>query len=459
MAMARKATAASLIGGMLLGLGLALSPVKQASAQQGIQWTTGFQVQNLGTAAALVTIDLINRDGSTAATLADERIEVNASKTYFPVPNVNAGFQGSAIVSADQPVAAILNILGNSGVAGAAQYSEAATGITQGSTTVGLPLIQRGNGGFNTWFAVQNAGTSAASVTVAFKAGGIGTDFTTAPVTIAPGASAIFDQSTETNLGTRFVGSATVTSAQPLAVVVNQVGTGNLKQALGYSGFAGGSSSIALPLVQQANGGFSTGISIQNTGSVAANVTVTYSANLVAGGAALAADTATLQPGQSTVFLKSGTARYVGSATVATGAANQEVVVVVNQSSASSGTSYEGLNQSTATTKVSVPLLMARNGGFSTGVQCRNAGTETTTITLTYSANAVAGSTFNPAAASVASVPAGGTANIQQNFDQRYVGGGVITTSPASNVVCIVNQLNSTAGAGDAFLTYNGINY
>lgn len=454
-----KAAVASLVGGAALALGLVLAPAQQASAQQGVQWTTGFQVQNLGTATAGVTIELINRDGTNAATLADERIDANDSKTYFPVPNVAAGFQGSAIVSADQPVAAILNILGNSGVQGAPYYSEAATGITQGATEVGLPLIQRANSGFSTWFAVQNAGTSPASVTVAFTAGGVGTNFTTPAVTIAPGASAIFDQATQAQLGARFVGSATVTSSQPLAVVVNQVGTGNLKQLLTYSGFSGGSSSIALPLVQQANGGFSTGISIQNSGDVAASVTVTYGPNLVAGGAALAADTATIQPGASAVFLKSGTARYVGSATVTTGASNQEVVVVVNQSSANSGTSYEGLSQTTATNRVSLPLLMSRNGGFSTGVQCRNLGTEATTITLTYGPNKVTGSTFNPPAASVANVPAGGSANIQQNFDQRYVGGGIVTTSPSANVVCIVNQLNSTAGAGDAFLTYNGINF
>jgi hypothetical protein len=459
MAMARKVKAASLVGGLMLAAGLVLSPAKQASAQQGVQWTTGFQVQNLGTSAANVSIDLIDRNGAITATIPDQSIGLNASKTYFPVPNVAAGFQGSAIISADQPVAAILNILGNNGVAGQAFYSESATGITQGSTGVNLPLIQRGNSGFNTWIAVQNTGASQASVTITYKAGGAGNNYTAPAVSIAPGASAIFDQSTETNLGAKFVGSATVTSAQPLAVIVNQVGTGNLKQLLTYSGFSGGSNSMALPLVQQANGGFSTGISIQNSGAVDANVTVTYGPNLVAGGAALTADTATLQPGQSTVFLKSAAAKYVGSATVTTAAANQEVVVVVNQSSATSGTSYEGLNTATATNRVSAPLLMAANGGFFTGVQCRNVGSGSTNITITYSPNTVPGSTFSPPATTVSDVAAGGAANIQQNFAQKYVGGGVISTSPESNIVCIVNQLNNTPGAGDAFLTYNGINY
>jgi hypothetical protein len=452
--MVGKITATSLGVAFVLALVLMLAPVTQVNAQQGVDWTTGFQVQNLGTTTATAEIVLYNQDGTPAATISGESIPANGSKTYFPVPNVSEGFQGSAVISADQPVAAILNILGNSG--SSPYYSEAATGITEGATTVNLPLILRGNSGFNTWFAVQNAGSAAANVTVEFTAGGAGNSFTTSPVSIEPGASQIFDQSVQSQLGALFVGSAKVTSTEPLAVVVNQVGTGALNTQFTYSGFPAGSDSIALPLVQQGNSGFISGISIQNVGSVAADVTVDYGTNLVPGGASLPNDTVTLQAGESTVFLKDGADRYVGSAVISTGAADQQVVAIVNQSSPTSGTAYEGLDQSTTpTNRASLPLLVSQNAGFNTGVQCRNVGSSATTITLTYSDF----NGFTPSPAEETNVAAGGTANFQQNFGQQYVGSGVVTTSPSSNVVCIVNQLNDGTIGGDAFLTYNGINY
>ncbi len=450
--MFRKFVALPLVCAVLFGLGLALLPAQRVAAQQGISWTTGFRVQNLGTATANVVVQLYEANGNSAGTINDT-INATDGKTYFPVPNVNPGFQGSAVISADQQIAAILNISGNNFA-----YNESALGISQPSNTVRLPLIMRNNSGFSTWFAVQNAGSAAASVTVQFSPNpGAGNAFTTPAQTIAPGASAIFDQSTQAELGNLFVGSAIVTGNQPLAVVVNQTGTGALKQLLAYSGFASGSNNVILPLVQQANAGFNTGISVQNSGTTDATVTVTYGPNLVPGGSALANDTATLQPGRSAVFLKSGADRYVGSATVTTGA-GQEVVVVVNQFSSRSGTAYEGLNNAAATDKVSLPLLMARNGGFDTGVQCRHLGSGAVNITLTYTPNTVPGSTFNPPSVTQ-SVPAGTPFNVQQGlFSERYVGSGIVTTSPATPVVCIVNQLNNAA-TDDRFLTYNGVNY
>ncbi|MFQ3663486.1 MAG: hypothetical protein SNJ69_13965, partial [Chloroflexaceae bacterium] len=388
--MFRKFVSLPLVCAVVFALGLALLPTKPAAAQQGITWTTGFRVQNLGSAAANVVVQLYNPDGSNAGTI-NENINPNDGKTYFPVPNVSAGFQGSAVISADQQIAAILNVSGNNFA-----YNESVLGISQPSNTVRLPLIMRNNSGFSTWFAVQNAGTAAASVQVAFSPNpGAGNSFTTPSQNIPPGASVIFDQSTQSELGNLFVGSAIVTGNQPLAVVVNQTGTGSLKQLLAYSGFASGSNNVILPLVQQANAGFNTGISVQNSGTTDASVTVTYGPNLVTGGVSLANDTVTLQPGRSAVFLKSGTDRYVGSATVTTGA-GQEVVVVVNQASSRSGTAYEGINSASATGRVSLPLLMSKNGGFDTGVQCRHLGTGTVNVTLTYTPNTVAGSSFNP---------------------------------------------------------------
>jgi len=446
--MFRKFVTLPLVCAILFALGLALMPARRVAAQQGISWATGFQVQNLGTAAANVSVQLYNPDGSNAGTIS-ESIPANASKTYFPVPNVSPGFQGSAVISADQQIAAILNISGNNFA-----YSESVLGIAQPANTVRLPLIMRNNSGFSTWFAVQNAGTTQASVTVQFSPNpGTGNSFTTPARNVAPGASTIFDQADQSELGNVFIGSAVVTGNQPLAVVVNQTGTGSRKTLLSYSGFASGSNDVILPLIQQANAGFFTGISVQNSGTTPATVNIAYGPNLT-GGASLTNDSTTLQPGGSAVFIKNGGDRYIGSATVS--ASGGEVVVVVNQLSSNSGTAYEGISSTSATDKVSLPLLMARNGGFFSGVQCRHLGSGPVNITLTYTPNTVG--SYNPPPVT-RSVAAGAAFNeLQSTFPERYVGSGVVTTSPATPVVCIVNQLNNTA-TDDRFLTYNGVNY
>jgi len=118
-------------------------------AGQGITYNTGFQVQNLGTGTATITIIYYNQDGSVAASVPDS-IPAGGSKTYYPLTAVPDGFNGSVVISSDMPIAAIANELGNGGA-----YAASYAGFDAGATTINLPLIMRGNYGFNTWFNVQ----------------------------------------------------------------------------------------------------------------------------------------------------------------------------------------------------------------------------------------------------------------------------------------------------------------
>ncbi|HET9222378.1 MAG TPA: hypothetical protein VFO07_07740, partial [Roseiflexaceae bacterium] len=177
-------------------MALALVGVPSAGAQMAITWTTGFQVQNLSATAANVSITFYDGATGNALTPFNAVIAANASTNFFPLdggagrPSVPAGFSGSAVISSDQPVAAILNILGN-GTA----YGGSASGISAGSTTVGLPLIQKNNGGFQTWFSLQNAGSTNATVSVAFKPrdAASGSAFTVSNLTVKPGAAITLD--------------------------------------------------------------------------------------------------------------------------------------------------------------------------------------------------------------------------------------------------------------------------
>jgi len=408
---------------------------------QGITYNTGFQVQNLGTGQATITVTYYNQDGSVAASQTDT-IALGGSVTYFPLTAVADGFNGSVVISSDQPVAAIANELGNGSDFGASY-----AGFDAGATTVNLPLIMRNNGGFNTWFNVQNAGTTTAHVTVTYTPG-IAGSAATETASIEPGAAHTFDQAGNTNLGTRFVGSAKITSDQPVVATVNQVGATTL---LAYDGFTAGALKPAFPLVNALNAGYITGIQIMNIGTMSTDVTVQYKAG-VAG--TDTSETKTIPAGSSVTFaLSHFTARFVGSGQVSTNSANQPLVAVVNQlnSAARKAASYGSFDPAGATDKVSAPLVMARNSGWYTGTTVQNVGTAATTVTITYSGSAVTDSrSLAPAESWV----------ISQNsaFASKYVGSATLTASGSGKIIAVVNELNAGL-SGDAFLVYEGFSY
>jgi hypothetical protein len=239
---------------------VALATTFVASAQS-VTYTSGFQIQNLSSAQANVVMTYYNAAGT--PTSVSDTIPANGSKTYYPLTAVPSGFTGSMVVSSDQQVAAIVNILGNSG-----QRADSYSSFTQGATTMRLPLVEKNNYNISTWFSVQNTGSVAANVTVAYKPGSC-----TETASIPPFAAKTFDQSTNACLPSGFVGAATVTGSQPVAVTVMQVTPQSL---LVYTGFGSTSTNPFMPLVSSGYYKSGTGIQIQNAGASNTNVTISY---------------------------------------------------------------------------------------------------------------------------------------------------------------------------------------
>lgn len=429
--------------------------VLPASAQ-GITWTTGFQVQNLGSADATVLIHYYNQDGTEPISAVADTIPALGSKTYYPVHAAD-GFNGSVVVESDQPVVAIANTLGNN-----PQYAASSESFSAGATSVKLPLIMRGNSGYYTWFNVQNASSTDASVSVEYIPGSSGSAHTEGPVVIKPGASHSFDQHDLTALGTTFVGSAVVSSDQPIVATVMQVGE-TYKNMMGYNGFAGGSDTVSLPLVMANNNGFYTAFQVQNIGTSSTGITVSYGSN-IGGTFAPTDETATLAANESmTFFQNSGqfaSDTYIGSATITSG--GEPIVAIVNQVKMTGvvlGTAYNGFDPTAATEKVSAPLVMANNSGYYTGIQVMNVGGAPTDITVTYGPN-LAGA-FAPAQ-ELATLAPGDSYNSIQNLGawtgQTYVGSMTVEASAGGTIVMIVNQI-WPAAPGDQFMTYDGFNY
>lgn len=476
----------ALLAALLLSIatvGLAGAQSEAAGVDANVTYTTGFQVQNLEATDATVQLEFYNQDGTLAINPAPSyTIPGNSSKTFFPIDGLPVGFNGSAVILSDKDVRAVSNLLGS----GPGNYLASTNGFQAGSTTVNLPLIMCNNAGFNTFFNVQNAGTAPANITINYTPGSNGTAGQSETRTIPAGAAYTFDQTEGSatrnctqlkDASGKFIGSATITSDQPVVATVMELNTGSFSTLLGYGGFTSGSPTVALPLVMANNANFYTGIQVQNTGTAATNVTITYSTNTVAGGNTPPVETFNLAAGASRTILQAGTqaqsgsvtdwttfGRYIGGATI-TNDGGQPLVAIVNQvrNSPALGSSYEGFNPATATSKVSAPLIMSNNSGYYTGIQVQNVSTSPVDVTVTYGPN-TAGS-FAPTAETFTLQPGASKTIIQnsvspgngsvQNWLQRYIGSASITAT--GSIVAIVNQLGTAAG--DQFATSDAFNY
>lgn len=423
---------------VVLVLALAMVLVSSVAAQP-TTYNTGFQVANQSGTDATITITYVRQDGTVDATVPDT-IPANGSKTYFPI-GASAGFNGSVVISSDQPVAAITNVLAN-GFAFGASYES----FEAGAPVVNLPLIMKGNFGFNTWFNVQNAsspGGSPVTVNITFA------DTTcTHTATIPAGAAATFNQATNSCLPTPYVGAATVTATGgDVVATVLQAGPTTL---FAYNGFTSGSTNPIMPLVQANNFGYFTGIQVQNAGTASTNVTVSY----VPGTSGTACtQSATIAAGASATFINCSSmsvAQFVGGASVTTNSASQPLVAIVNQlnTGAGKGAAYNAFDPAQATSTVNFPLIMRDNFGFFTGFNIYNAGAAAANVACTFSG------TGGPAPVN-ATVAAGATLTAVQIGTGPYVGSATCTAAGGS-LVGVANELSSAAG--DNLFAYTGFN-
>lgn len=429
---------------ILFTLLLILAAFSVASAGK-FSYLSGIQVQNLAAVEANIQLTYYNQDGTVDGSAVADTIPGNGSITFFPV-DATEGFDGSVVISADQPVAAISNILGDLGAA-AASY----VGTGAGSTSVNLPLLFKANAGYDTWFNVQNTGTDDASVTVAYS------DGTTsgAAVVIAPGAAHTFDQATETHSDAVF--SGVVSSDQPVAVAVIQESADVM---FAYTGFTSGTPSPVLPLINSNNSGYITGVQIQNTGDTATDVTLSYTAVVGTD----CAETKTIPANGSTTFALGAFAAtqtgedcanapttFVGSAEVTANSEGHDLVAIVNQLKIGvNGEAYGSFDAANATDSVVMPLIMDRNGGYYTGFNVQNVGDGTTTVTCTFT---------NSTHEEEDTLAPGEAMNALQfnALADGYVGSATCTASDSGSIIGVVNQLGPS-GTDDQLLVYEAIN-
>jgi hypothetical protein len=485
------------IGTIAVTLAMCIGLAATASATgslPGSGWWSGEQIQNVGTTAASVTVTAY--DSASAATFSSPvtSLAAGASVNFIPssFAGMASGFVGSAVVSADQPIKAVVNITNQFasgfGVAGgkaAALYQ----GTESASTTLYFAMAKSNRFNKTTAYYIQNAGAAAATAQVVYKMDdGSVYNFTTPSiganqmVVVVPTDAGV---PTSPSNATRVnIGSATVTSAQPLAGTVLEFEEGQVVATVlkGTRAFTSSDfdTKAYAPIIKNNRFNRFTGIQIQNVGGSPINATIEYvgSANVVGCSGVHFTDVAAAIPAGAsrTVNQQAGQSTLIANCTAAaTITANGNFIATVNEDNTPTGSvagiTYSARPNNSATTKVVAPQFKESRFGFTTGMQIENVGAATATnVVATFQCRGNNGSnTPFTAISTPKTIVAGGaflfykpttmpagtfTAGNPFNISGAQCGVTIISDQP---VVAILNETPDAVGALDDN-NYEGFN-
>src|SRR4051812_400563 len=207
-------------------------------------WVTPIYVQNSGSIQTTIELTFFRfRDGAQIA--CHKTMDLAPGTSLVDNPNEDVDLpddtQFSVVArSYGAPVVAIVNELQGSGPT---QQALSYAGFSQGSLTVYVPNVTRRFFGYDVPFITQNLGTANATVTARFISFDGRSTFTRAFV-VAPGRSGVIDPDFEPAAtgapnsgladGTQY--AVTLTSTQPIAVVVNAHNEAGAPVAFSHNG-------------------------------------------------------------------------------------------------------------------------------------------------------------------------------------------------------------------------------
>lgn len=431
----------------VLGLILLVTLISGPVFAQGGTTTTNIQVQNLSDQVAHCTITYYNQDGSVALQYSFD-ISANGtwSKYQGAETSLPSGFNGSVVLSSDQPIAAIVN----QKTTGAQERSGSYSGESAGADSAYVPIAMKAFYGFDTEISIQNASGSTVSATVSYYTQA-GTEIAAAEDScsnLAVGAACRLNQADNANLPSNYNGSASVSSTGPVVVVVNQNGPNKQNT---YNGFYAGGQELSAPIIMNAYYGFKTVVQVQNVGASQTRVRATYSdGKTVTSGY--------IQPNSAVSFYnwtESHASNFVGSGTFES-LDGQDLVGMVNQTNDVQSSSYNLFAGGSGT--FVLPTIMRNFYDYSTSFQIQNIGGSSCDCVVTYDD----GATPAPAG-SLTGIPAGGSVLVpnrnETGHGNDYTGSATVVCT--GDVVVVVNQgpnpeLTQYQGY-DASMAYNGM--
>jgi len=440
-------------GGLALGLlGVSLASAQDATTNlPGTGWWTSAGIQNVGAGTTEVVLTAYTLSGSTSTTTNSKTFNLDKDKsvTFLPgagngttgivdlEPALGSGFVGSMVISSLEPLVAIAQVGNNQltayGVGVAGGYaSEQYRGSSEGSTTLGYPLVKNNFAGKTTTFFVQSTGATATYTatiktndgTSHTKTGSIEANKT---VVIDPDAGftpALSNSSCGTSPNTSAcVGSISIAASTPVVgtVLEHQTttnGPATAVQATSMFAADAGDTTVNCPVFKNAYFGRTTGLTVLNlsdqpqditakltlsqVGSTATSQEFTGTATGVAGGSSVTFDA---RVGNVGGFTSNGYGTVeLSSAGKMIAIVNESGAATINGVTTTKQTTYSCFNTS-ATSKVALPQVKKLFAGSTTGVSVQNVGTTAVNVAAAFSCTN--GKTYNPAPAEASGLAVG----------------------------------------------------
>lgn len=241
-------------------------------------------IQNLSSSDANVTVDVYDASTGNLAASDSFTIPGNGAVTVHSTSGTNitghrylglsSGFQGSMVVSADQPVVAVNVNAGGSPPTNHSAYESVSSSYADNQ--VFLPSVHWRNAQWSL-VGIQNTGSVAATAVYTYFLQD-GTVVGGGTVTIEPGRSNIRNVASDIDINTHpeGVGAMLVTADQPLGVAVIETLYNRTEAYIGFPSWYG-DTTIYLPSVHRNPNGQFSHILVQNMSSSSpANFTITY---------------------------------------------------------------------------------------------------------------------------------------------------------------------------------------
>jgi hypothetical protein len=394
--------------------------------------------------------------------------------------------QGSAVLSSNQPLGAVVQIQARNQVPTNGAY----TGYSDGSEEFYVPLVVRkratANGLANTQIVIQNTNDSSISVKVDFIASpGLGySNWTKTPINIPAYSSFYYDVEEElpANLPDGWYGSATVSSndaGKQIAVVFNVFTGPNGLQTANAFPAENASSTWAVPqFASRLPNGFSTTLNIQNisgvdfaAGDIDVNCTPAsgYTGDVFVTNTGVVPNNASF--GVNPVTDMSITGNWQGACTIT---ATGDIVVFANLRTLGKDdiSAYEAFSTTSTDTRVIIPLMAKRlANGFATAAVIQNLDpVHDATVRLTYTR--APGFTVGEATYVINDVVIPASGNLIQNLRLSSEPGGIsmpdgwqgtllVEAQPSTTaypIVAYVQLTNVYPHVGDTFMAHDAFN-
>lgn len=440
--------------------------------------SSNFTLVNLGDGAASGTIQYTRPDGSQWRAPESFTIATSGGQLIRRQYDADSGLsdgRGSVVVSADQPLAAVVQLQARDGQV---PTSGAYSGISSPAGTVYVPLAMRrlnsASGLGNSQIVMQNTGSSTANIQVQLIRFD-GTETVRNFNNVAAGASVEYDLDEDNALGDGWYGSAVVSVGGGGSVgVVSNLFLGQHSMQT-FNGFSTPVQRWFVPLATSRLGnGLSTPIAVQNLsgGEIpAGGIQVQCTADGSSPGGNFNLENSVAVANNASVFFNpvlgasSGFPDgWFGSCVVNTNSYNTVAFVQMRFVGTDKAAAYEAIPGTNTQTTAVIPLVAKRLGnGFASAVTIQNLSNAQATATLRYIASPDC-PTCQDVTIPNQTIPANGSliqnhriaagANSVPQLPDGWFGSLVVESNQAVDSFVQLDFL--TATTGDPFMAHNG---